>query len=604
MVGTGLAGGSAAATLGRAGLPREVVLLPGQPAPRALDRRAGRHQRREELPQRRRQRLPAVLRHGQGRRLPRPRVQRAPPRRGQRRDHRPVRRAGRAVRPRVRRPARHPLASAARRCPRTFYARGQTGQQLLLGAYQALERQIAAGTRQDVPPPRDARAGRRRRPRPRHRRARPGHRRDRDRTSPTRSCWPPAATATSSTSRPTPRAATSPRPGARTARARCSRTRATPRSTRPASRSRGDHQSKLTLMSESLRNDGRVWVPQGERRRPRRRTTSPRTSATTTWSASTRRSATSCRATSPRAPPRRSATRGAASARAGWASTSTSPTRSRGSAASAVEAVRQPVRDVRAHHRRGPVRGRRCGSTRPCTTRWAGCGSTTTCSRTIPGLFVVGEANFSDHGANRLGASALMQGLADGYFVLPVTIGDYLARRARSTPVDRDTPAVAQAAAGVTDRHRRLLSINGAPARSTRSTASSAADVGATAAWSAPRRAAQGAGADPGAARGVLDATSRCRARRGAQPGAGEGRPRRRLPGARRADVPRRAAPRRVLRRPLPRGEPDRRRRGPARRRELRLRRGLGVHRRGEPPVLHKEDLVFDHVHPSQRSYK
>ena len=46
---------------------------------------------------------------------------------------------------------------------------------------------------------------------------------------------------------------------------------------------------------------------------------------------------------------------------------------------------------------------------------------------TIPGLFVIGEANFSDHGANRLGASALMQGLADGYFVLPYTIGDYLA---------------------------------------------------------------------------------------------------------------------------------------------------------------------------------
>jgi succinate dehydrogenase / fumarate reductase flavoprotein subunit len=47
---------------------------------------------------------------------------------------------------------------------------------------------------------------------------------------------------------------------------------------------------------------------------------------------------------------------------------------------------------------------------------------------TVPGLFVLGEANFSDHGANRLGASALMQGLADGYFVIPYTIGDYLAR--------------------------------------------------------------------------------------------------------------------------------------------------------------------------------
>jgi succinate dehydrogenase / fumarate reductase, flavoprotein subunit len=56
----------------------------------------------------------------------------------------------------------------------------------------------------------------------------------------------------------------------------------------------------------------------------------------------------------------------------------------------------------------------------------------------IPGLFVLGEANFSDHGANRLGASALMQGLADGYFVIPYTIGDYLAGRSPAASVDDD----------------------------------------------------------------------------------------------------------------------------------------------------------------------
>ena len=55
----------------------------------------------------------------------------------------------------------------------------------------------------------------------------------------------------------------------------------------------------------------------------------------------------------------------------------------------------------------------------------------------IPGLFVLGEANFSDHGANRLGASALMQGLADGYFVLPNTIGNYLAPQAGKRPATR-----------------------------------------------------------------------------------------------------------------------------------------------------------------------
>ncbi|MGI6876433.1 fumarate reductase/succinate dehydrogenase flavoprotein subunit [Amycolatopsis sp. 3B14] len=75
---------------------------------------------------------------------------------------------------------------------------------------------------------------------------------------------------------------------------------------------------------------------------------------------------------------------------------------------------------------------------------------------TIPGLFVIGEANFSDHGANRLGASALMQGLADGYFVLPTTIGDYLA--------DGPFPAVGDvsgAQAEVEDRIARLLSVDG-----------------------------------------------------------------------------------------------------------------------------------------------
>jgi succinate dehydrogenase / fumarate reductase flavoprotein subunit len=60
---------------------------------------------------------------------------------------------------------------------------------------------------------------------------------------------------------------------------------------------------------------------------------------------------------------------------------------------------------------------------------------------TIPGLYAIGEANFSDHGANRLGASALMQGLADGYFVLPYTIGDYLAGLLGQTPLSTDDPA-------------------------------------------------------------------------------------------------------------------------------------------------------------------
>ncbi|MGI8457601.1 MAG: fumarate reductase/succinate dehydrogenase flavoprotein subunit [Propionibacteriaceae bacterium] len=78
----------------------------------------------------------------------------------------------------------------------------------------------------------------------------------------------------------------------------------------------------------------------------------------------------------------------------------------------------------------------------------------------IPGLFVAGEANFSDHGANRLGASALMQGLADGYFVLPNTINDYLAAGPFTT-VDDDDPAVAEAVESVTGRIAKLLAIKG-----------------------------------------------------------------------------------------------------------------------------------------------
>lgn len=82
---------------------------------------------------------------------------------------------------------------------------------------------------------------------------------------------------------------------------------------------------------------------------------------------------------------------------------------------------------------------------------------------TIPGLFVAGEANFSDHGANRLGASALMQGLADGYFVLPYTVGDYLATqpRAEKDKVKTDRIEFAQVEGEVRGRVNKLLSIKG-----------------------------------------------------------------------------------------------------------------------------------------------
>lgn len=80
---------------------------------------------------------------------------------------------------------------------------------------------------------------------------------------------------------------------------------------------------------------------------------------------------------------------------------------------------------------------------------------------TIPGLYAIGEANFSDHGGNRLGASALMQGLADGYFILPYTIGDFLASKIQVPKTDINDPAFAEAEKKVKEKVDRLLSVKG-----------------------------------------------------------------------------------------------------------------------------------------------
>ena len=80
---------------------------------------------------------------------------------------------------------------------------------------------------------------------------------------------------------------------------------------------------------------------------------------------------------------------------------------------------------------------------------------------TIPGLYAIGEANFSDHGGNRLGASALMQGLADGYFILPYTIGDYLAGKILDPKIDTNHPAFAEAEKAITERINKLFNVKG-----------------------------------------------------------------------------------------------------------------------------------------------
>jgi len=80
---------------------------------------------------------------------------------------------------------------------------------------------------------------------------------------------------------------------------------------------------------------------------------------------------------------------------------------------------------------------------------------------TIPGLYAIGEANFSDHGGNRLGASALMQGLADGYFILPYTIGDYLAGHFKDPKVDINAPEFVEAESQVVEKINKIMNIKG-----------------------------------------------------------------------------------------------------------------------------------------------
>ena len=80
---------------------------------------------------------------------------------------------------------------------------------------------------------------------------------------------------------------------------------------------------------------------------------------------------------------------------------------------------------------------------------------------TVPGLYAIGECNFSDHGANRLGASALMQGLADGYFVLPYTIGKYLSEDIRTKPIKTDHESFVKAEHKAKEKNKKLLTNNG-----------------------------------------------------------------------------------------------------------------------------------------------
>jgi succinate dehydrogenase / fumarate reductase flavoprotein subunit len=221
----------------------------------------------------------------------------------------------------------------------------------------------------------------------------------------------------------------------------------------------GDHQSKLTLMSESLRNDGRIWVPQrpGDRRHPDQIPDAERDYYL-------ERKYPSFGNLAPRDIASRAAKeacdegRGVGEGGRGVYLDFADAIRRLG-----VEVIRERygnLFDMYAHiTNEDPYRVpmRIYPAVHYCM---GGLWVDYHLMSNVPGLFVLGEANFSDHGANRLGASALMQGLADGYFIIPYTMGNFLAG-ARQSAVAADHPEFKRAEAEVSDRLRRLLAVKG-----------------------------------------------------------------------------------------------------------------------------------------------
>ena len=341
---------------------------------------------------------------------------------------------------------------------RTFYARGQTGQQLLLGAYQALARQIGKGTVRMFPRTemqdlvvtdgvargivaRDLITG--------EIRSRSG-----DAVVLATGGYGPVfylstnavGCNVTATFRAWKQGAAFANPCYTQIHPTCI----------PVS---GEHQSKLTLMSESLRNDGRVWVPRqrGDGRPPGSIPEEERDYFL-------ERKYPSFGNLAPRDIASRAAKevcdegRGVGSGGLGVYLDFADAVERQGRETIAErygnlfdmyrkitgeDAYRRPMRIFPAvHYTMGGL--------------WVDYNLMST----IPGLFVLGEANFSDHGANRLGASALMQGLADGYFILPYTLGDYIARAGKG---DSGTggPVWSRAEARVRDRLEHLLGIGG-----------------------------------------------------------------------------------------------------------------------------------------------
>ncbi len=222
----------------------------------------------------------------------------------------------------------------------------------------------------------------------------------------------------------------------------------------------GDYQSKLTLMSESLRNDGRVWVPKakGDKRKPQDIPEEERDYYLERKYPSYGNLA-----------PRDIASRAAKEA--------CDDGRGVGASGLAVyldfaDSIKRLGKE-KVEERYGNLFDmyKHITNENPYETpmriypavhyTMGGLWVDYNLMTTVPGLYATGECNFSDHGANRLGASALMQGLADGYFVLPYTIGNYLADEIFTKAIPTDHPAFVEAEKTAQERYDKLLSIQG-----------------------------------------------------------------------------------------------------------------------------------------------
>ncbi|HVX38909.1 MAG TPA: fumarate reductase/succinate dehydrogenase flavoprotein subunit [Gemmatimonadaceae bacterium] len=222
----------------------------------------------------------------------------------------------------------------------------------------------------------------------------------------------------------------------------------------------GDHQSKLTLMSESLRNDGRVWVPKRKEDCAKR----PRDIPEADRDYYLERKYPSFGNLSPRDIASRAAKEVCDEGRGVGPG-------GRGVYLDFADAIKRLGKEKIAE-RYGNLfeMYQRITDENPYEVpmriypaphyTMGGLWVDYNLMSTIPGLHVIGEANFSDHGANRLGASALMQGLSDGYFVAPLTIGDYLGSN-KLEPVSADAAEVKATEAAVRQRTDRLLSVQG-----------------------------------------------------------------------------------------------------------------------------------------------